>query len=175
MARKPNGDFPENVIRSDPEAFEDPLSNYDPPPYADELERTLCEGDVGELIQMTPFATVSPDDTIEHAVKVMADDDSFSLMVVEGGKPEGPLVGVLSERDVLEQVSERWDEVKDKPLRDVMTPEPSFVYANDPPAKVINLMATGNFRRVPVLDADDHVVGVVGPKRITGFLFEQIG
>ena len=163
-------DYPDNVIHSDPEAFEDPLCNYDPPDYADDLERALCEGEIGEMLQMTPFATSSPDVTMEQAVKLMAGQDSFSLMVVENGR----VLGVVSERDVLTQVAERYQEVKDKPLREVMTPEPAVVYANDPPAKAVNLMATGNFRRLPVLNEDDQIIGVVGPKRTTAFLFERI-
>ncbi len=163
-------DYPENVIHTDPQGFVDPLSNYDPPVYEDDLERDLCEGQVGEMLRITPFAIISPDVTIEDTVRRMANEDSFALMVVEDGK----LLGVVSERDVLDQVAERYDEVKGMALREVMTPEPAVVYANDPPAKAINLMATGGFRRLPVLDEDDRIVGILGPKRVTVFLFQHI-
>jgi len=163
-------DFPESVLNSDPQDFKDPLSNYDPPPYADELERVLCEGAIGELIQVGDFIAVSPNTTIREAIHKMIVDEHFSVLVVEGGK----LVGVVSERDVLRQVAERYDQVKDRPLREVMTPEPAVVYVNDPPAKAINLMATGGFRRLPLLDENDNIVGVIGPKRTTGLLFEHV-
>lgn len=163
-------DYPESVIRSDPEAFEDPLSNYDPPVYADKLEEALCEGQLVGMLDIAPFSTIRPDDTIETAVKRMASDSTFTLLVMEGEK----LLGVISERDVLEQVAEQYDAVKDRPLREVMTPEPAFVRAIDSPAKAINLMATGGFRRLPVLDEQDRVVGCIGAKRTTAFLFDRL-
>lgn len=163
-------DYPENVLNSDPEDFRDPLSNYDPPPYADELGRMLCEDEIGQLIEVGDFIAVSPDTPIKDAIHKMIVDEHFSVMVVQDGK----VLGVVSERDVLRQCAQRYDEVKDRPLREVMTPEPAVVYTNDPPAKAINLMATGNFRRLPLLDENDHIVGVIGPKRTTGLLFEHV-
>ncbi len=163
-------DYPDSVIKPDPQAFEDPLSNYDPPVYADNLEEALCEGRIGEMLDIAPFSAISPNDTIETAVKRMAGNSTFTLLVMEGEK----LLGVISERDVLEQVAERYDEVKDRPLHEVMTPEPAYVRALDAPAKAINLMATGGFRRLPVLDEHDHVIGCIGAKRTTAFLFQRI-
>ena len=163
-------DYPDSVIRSDPEAFEDPLSNYDPPVYADKLEEEMCEGNISEMLEIAPFSTISPNDTIETAVKRMAGDSTFTLLVIDGEK----LLGVISERDVLEQVAEQYAQVKDRPLREVMTPEPAYVRALDAPAKAINLMATGGFRRLPVLDEHDRVIGCIGAKRTTAFLFKRI-
>lgn len=170
MTDQTPSEFPKNVLDADPQAFEDPLSNYDPPQYADLLERDLCEGTIAQMIKITPFATVSPEITIAEAVKRMAGEDSFALLVVDGDR----LLGVVSERDMLEQVAESYEQVKDLPLRKVMTPEPEVVHLDDPPARAINLMATGGIRRLPVLDEDDRVVGVIGPKRTIAFLFEHL-
>ena len=47
---------------------------------------------------------------------------------------------------------------------------PVVVYSTDVPAKAINLMTTSGFRHIPVLDVDDKLVGVLGPRRLTRYL-----
>jgi hypothetical protein len=73
-------------------------------------------------------------------------------------------------RDVLTRMSEHYERVRLQPVRAIMTPQPVFLYETASPAKVINLMAVGGFRHVPVLDVDNRVVGVVGPRRILNYL-----
>ena len=152
-----------------PGDFEDPLSNYDPPVYADELERALSEATVGTM-RIRPFTTVPPDTLISKAIAIMAENDFFGLMVVENDR----LVGIFSERDVLDKIAENFEATKNRPISDFMTPDPRCVYETASPAQALNLMAVGDFRRVPVLGVDDQVVGIIGPKRVTTFLEEFI-
>ena len=42
----------------------------------------------------------------------------------------------------------------------------------DSPAKAIAIMALGGFRHVPILNVDDNVVGIVGPRRINTYLHQ---
>ena len=56
-----------------------------------------------------------------------------------------------------------------------MTPNPVCVYETDNAAKAINVMAVGGFRRVPVLNVEDRVIGIIGPKRTVRFLQDYIG
>ena len=148
----------------DPE-FHDPLKNYRPTPPVDDLERALCEGEVGSL-PTTPFASVPPTITIEQAVRKMAQFDVGCLLVVEQQK----LLGLFTQRDLLNRVAERYEQIKDQAVSSIMTPEPVVVRNTDNPAKAINLMAVGGFRHIPVLDIDGHVVGLLGPRRITAYL-----
>ena len=152
-----------------PGEFEDPLSNYDPPDYADQFERVLSETKVAAM-DIKPFITTEPTTTIGEAIKLMANSDFFCLLVTENDR----LIGIVSERDILNRVAEQLDEVRDKPLRDIMTPDPVVVYETDSPAKAINLMAVGNFRRIPVLGVDDKPIGILGPKRVTRFIQQYL-
>lgn len=145
--------------------FEDPLSNYDPAEYADDLERVLAEDRVGDF-EVTPFASTAPDARIADVIARMAGETYYSIIVVEDRKP----VGIFSERDVLNKVATDFDAVKDRPIRELMTPDPVCVYETDSPAKALNLMAVGGFRRIPVLGLDDRVIGVIGPRRTVRFL-----
>lgn len=148
----------------DPE-FRDPLKNYQPTPPVEDFERALCEGQVGTL-PITPFACVPSSITVEQAVRKMAQFDVGCLLVVDQQK----LVGLFTQRDLLDKVTEQYESLREHSIRDVMTLNPIFVRDTDDPAKAINLMATGGFRHIPVLDVDDNLVGLLGPRRITAYL-----
>jgi len=137
--------------QTEPGTFSDPLSDYSEPEYADELERALAEDALTDM-DITPFEAVPP--TI------------YSMMIVEDGK----LVGIFTERDVLTKVAEQYETVREQPISSVMTPNPVSVYDIEPPAKALNLMTIGGFRHIPVLNADDKVVGIVGPQRTSTYL-----
>ncbi len=148
--------------------FEDPLKDYSTPTYADETEQRLCEGRVGDL-QITPYITVDANQTVEQTLRMMAEKDIAYMMVVDDGR----LAGIFSERDVLHKVAEQYQQIKSRPLRDVMTAKPVVVYDSDSPAKALNLMVIGGFRHLPVLNVDDQIVGVLGPRRVTAYLCQQ--
>lgn len=147
-------------------AFSDPLSDYSSPEFDDELEEALCDNDMTAM-QITPMVTVNLETTVAKTMQVLADNGVACAMVIDDDQK---LHGVFTERDVLDKVAEHYPMVKDLPVRVVMTHEPVCVYDMDMPAKALNLMATGNFRHVPVLDVDDRLVGVLGPRRVTSFL-----
>ncbi len=147
------------------EDFQDPLENYDPKQFADPLEEALATQPVVE-IQSTPYASVAPDTRIADAVNKLATLHVACLLVEQDGK----LVGVFSDRDVVNRVALEYDEVKDRPVSEVMTPKPVFVYDTDSAASVLTVMAVSGFRHVPVVTLDGTIVGIVSPHRITGFL-----
>jgi CBS domain-containing protein len=154
-----------NLTPRDPDAFRDPLENYDPKVYKDPLEEALAEKTVGEICH-EPFVTISPEATVHEAVKKLAGLHVACLLVAEAGK----LVGVFSDRDVLEKVALEFDDVKDRPLRELMTENPVYVYQTDSSAAALAVTAVCGFRHVPVLDLEHNVVGIVSPQRVTTFL-----
>lgn len=156
--------------KSPPGEFVDPLSNYDPPAYEDDLERSIMEDRISSM-QITPMDTIRPTVTVEQAVRRMGELDVACLMITDD---HGKLVGILSERDVLNRVADHWETVSRQPVSSVMTTSPVVAYVTESPAKALNLMAVGGFRHVPVLDVDDRVVGILGPRRVTKYLRRYI-
>lgn len=149
-----------------PGEFVDPLQNYDAPEYADPFERDLCEHTVDE-IDHKPVLSIATDATIAQAMRMLVDHDAACLTIVDAdNKP----VGILSERDILNKVVDDLDRMKDRPVTEVMTAKPYCVYRTDCPAQVFNLMGTGGFRHVPVLNADGKLVGLIGTRRILRWL-----
>lgn len=145
--------------------FSDPIEQYEHPEPSDPLERALTQGMVSQ-IQHMPYRVIDAQTPVRVALDQMSHNDFFCLMVVRGAK----LVGLFSERDVLNRVAEQYDQVKDRPVGDLMTPNPVTVYSIDPPAQALRVMTEGGFRHVPVLNIDNTVSGIIGPKRTTAFL-----
>ena len=147
------------------EAFQDPLENYDPPEYNDPLAEALVELTVSEM-EVTPYASVTPDTTVKAAMERLVGDHIACLMVED----EGRLVGVFGDRDVLDRVALEYDEVHDQPVSEHMTTEPVYVCESDSAAAVLNVMAVSGYRHVPVVSGDGKVVGIVSPNRLTRFM-----
>lgn len=152
-----------------PEEFKDPLGDYEPKTYEDPLAETLAEETVA-TIRCQPCAEVTPDTTIYHAMQALAGLSISSLLVVDSGK----LVGVFTERDALERVAANFQELKDSPVTEVMTANPVVVYDTDPAGAALSAIAVAGYRHVPVLDSNEHVVGVVSPRRVLSFIRERL-
>ena len=150
------------------EDFIDPLQDFEPKTYADNIQAALAEQDVMS-IQHAPFATISHEQSVEEGVRQLAEMNVGCLLVVDDGK----LVGVFSDRDVLDKASLEYDDVKDKPVSEVMTPNPVYVYETDAAASALCVMAVNRHRHVPILDLNENVVGIIGPYRVTSFLMEK--
>ena len=82
------------------------------------------------------------------------------------------LCGIFTERDVLNKVI-GVEGTLDRPVADLMTPDPESVHENDPIRKAVLAMHHGGFRNVPVVDSEDHVVSCVRHKDIVHYLVEH--
>jgi predicted transcriptional regulator len=153
----------------EPEEFQDPLQNYDPKSYKDPLEKALAEETV-TAIHCTPVATITPDTPIHVAVTTLAGMQVACLLVEEDGR----LVGVFSDRDVLDRIALEYEQVKDRPVGEFMTTDPIYAYENDSAAAALSIMAVSGVRHVPVTNIDQKVIGIVSPQRVTEFLRKHV-
>ena len=85
---------------------------------------------------------------------------------------EGRLAGIFTERDLVARALGT-EGAREQPVEDWMTPDPDRVTQADPIRKAIRLMRRGGFRNVPIVDAQDGVVGCVRHKDIINYLAEH--
>jgi len=111
--------------------------------------------DTVERLINGPAVEVHTDDTLTRIAELMV-EDSIGLVVVRG---EQPLVGVVSERDIVRAVAEGADLESDR-AGDVMALETVSVACDATIAEAAQMMIDGGMRHLPVLK-DDRVVGVV--------------
>lgn len=154
-----------DASQTDPDAFEDPLSDYEPAEYKSELHRVLAEDTVSSL-ESSPFVQVTAASSIREAVQALHESKVSSLLVVEDDK----LVGIFTERDMLEKVADQYAQQASHPVREVMTSSPTVVYETDPVGTAVAAIAVAGHRHVPVLKIDGTIAGIVSPRRVLSFL-----
>jgi CBS domain-containing protein len=122
--------------------------------------------------------SIDTDKSVAYAAKMMRDEDVGIAPIVEGDR----LVGVLTDRDVtVRVVAEGRDpeqvKVTEVASRDVVTLDP-----DQDLDEALRLMARHQVRRLPVVEEDGRLVGVVAQadvaqdadKKRTGEVVEQI-
>jgi CBS domain-containing protein len=84
---------------------------------------------------------------------------------------DGRLVGALTERDIFGRIV-GGDIDLDQPVDTMMTTELNHLHLEETVRDAIALMQTGRYRNVPLLDDEDHLVGVIRPTDILKYLAE---
>ena len=85
--------------------------------------------------------------------------------------PAGRLLGVLTERDIFGRLVSP-DVDLSQPVERLMVDHPNTLHLDEPVRRAIELMQTGTFRNVPLVDGDGVLVGVVRPVDILKYLAE---
>jgi len=111
-----------------------------------------------ELMTENP-SCITPETTAQEAARLMEDKDVGSLPVVDKGTKH--LVGIVTDRDLALRVLGR-GEAGSLPVRSVMSQKNlACVRAEDDIDEVEKLMASHQVRRIPVIDGQNQIVGVI--------------
>jgi len=99
---------------------------------------------------------LSPDQTIREAASLMADIDVGSLPVGENDR----LVGMITDRDIVIRAVAQ-GKSPDTKVAEVMSKEMLYCSETDEIDAVARNMAKAQVRRLPVINADKRLVGIV--------------
>ncbi|MGK2850276.1 MAG: CBS domain-containing protein [Candidatus Limnocylindrales bacterium] len=86
--------------------------------------------------------------------------------------PEDRLLGVLTERDIFSRIVGGTVDLT-QPVENLMTTEPRTLDLDQTIRDAIELMQTGRYRNVPVVDEHGHLAGVVRQSDIIRYLAES--
>ena len=99
---------------------------------------------------------VNPDQTIREAAHLMAEIDAGALPVGENDR----LVGMITDRDIaIRAVAE--GKSPDTKVRDIMSNEMLYCFDNQDVEDVARNMGKNQVRRLPVLNQDKRLVGIL--------------
>ena len=100
--------------------------------------------------------TVTPDQTAREAASFMLGADAGSIPVTDGDK----LIGMITDRDIAVRgvASGRGT---DTPVRDLMSDGVICAHESDDVSDVASKMADAQVRRLPVIDDDERLCGIV--------------
>jgi CBS domain-containing protein len=101
--------------------------------------------------------SMSPDDTMQLAAQAMDELNVGVVPVCDGDR----LCGMVTDRDIAIRGVAQGRRPESTPLRDVMSSDPLWCLEDEPLEKAIDQMRDAQVRRLPVVDRDRHLVGIL--------------
>ncbi len=101
--------------------------------------------------------TIEPATTLAAAAKILADNRIGALVVTGAG---GRIVGILSERDIVQALAARGAAALDAAASEVMTRKVATCSAADTISSIMERMTEGKFRHVPVVE-QGQLAGII--------------
>ena len=105
------------------------------------------------------LAIIEPEKTVFEALKLMADKNIGSVIVMDGIR----YLGILSERNYARQVVLLNKSSKQLPVREIMRTDLPKLSKNDPIEKCMEIMAQLNVRYLPVVE-NETLIGLISVK-----------
>ena len=100
---------------------------------------------------------VTAETTVSEAAQLMKSDDVGSLPVLDGEQ----LAGMVTDRDIVIRAIAEGKDPRGMPVREVASRELVKVNADDDLSSALQLMASQQVRRLPVVDDDGRLVGIL--------------
>jgi CBS domain-containing protein len=108
-------------------------------------------------IMTSKLCTIDADKSVAYAAKMLRDEDVGLAPIVEGDR----LIGTLTDRDIAIRVVAEGRDPEGTTVREVATTELVTVDPHQDLDEALRLMAEHQVRRVPVVEEDGRLVGIV--------------
>jgi len=112
--------------------------------------------------------TISPNEIVFNALKIMAEKNIGSLLVSDGNK----LVGIMSERDYARKVILYGKSSKELTVKEIMSSMIVYVSPDQNVEDCMVLMTNKKVRHLPVLDGD-KLVGIISIGDVVKAVIEE--
>ena len=142
-----------------------PLHELSLAPPESDVERYLLEDRIASLDPREPLV-VAPSTPLAQVLHSLVEHSVGCVVVVE----EGRVTGIFSERDALMRAGAEAARLADRPVSELMTPNPEMLRADAKIAFAVRLMDEGHYRHVPVIDQQGRLVGIISVRDILRYL-----
>ena len=132
-----------------------------------------AKDDVERHILTDPLSSLGPGSapsvglgaTVGEALERLAGASRGCLLVVDGERT----VGIFSERDVVTRYDPLAPGARERPVEELMTPDPETLDIEAPVAFALQRMCGGGYRHIPVT-RDGEVVGLVSARDLLRYI-----
>lgn len=100
---------------------------------------------------------VTPDTTLKQVAEVMESEDIGSVPVLDGEQ----LSGMITDRDIVIRAVAKGKNPDGMPVREIFSRDVVSIGPEDDLSDALQLMATHQVRRLPVVDDENRLVGIV--------------
>lgn len=101
--------------------------------------------------------SIAPSATVLDAAIYMNDKKIGALLVLDQGR----LVGIVTERDIMQRVVAQRRDPAETAVEEVMTTEVACCQTDTSLEEVRGVMKNRRIRHLPVIDADEHLVALI--------------
>ena len=136
------------------------------------FDTSLLSEPLGVLPTRSPLV-FGPRDSVSAAMNAMQRQHRGCVMVTEDGTTSTALVGIFTERDVLNRIIGQGRNPALIQLEEVMHEDPESLPTTARVAWVLNKMSVGGFRHVPVVDEDGRLAFVISVRDVVQFLVDH--
>jgi CBS domain-containing protein len=112
-----------------------------------------------EVMTKNPVCCL-PDDLVVKAAGLMQGGNIGSIPVIENAQTQ-KLVGIVTDRDLALKIVARGLDAKTTKVEAVMTRKVVTCLSGDDLQKVLDAMSKHQLRRIPVVDKDNKLVGII--------------
>ncbi len=143
------------------------LSDVETQVHPSDIEQDLLSRPLGELATRN-YVEVAPDHSVRETLQEWIEANQHCVIVTEGDA----IVGIVTERDVVNKLAHDPTRHADSPIRDYMTPDPTTLESDVPVAFGLNRMMVGGYRHIPIVH-DGKLKGVVSVRDVLAYLTTQ--
>jgi len=111
---------------------------------------------IREIMTSNP-STIEPDKPVAEAARIMKQEDAGVVPVTENGR----LTGMVTDRDIAVRVVAEGKDPQATPVREVASKDLVTIDPQQDLDEALRLMAQHQIRRLPVVEEDGRLVGVV--------------
>lgn len=101
-----------------------------------------------------------PDDMVAKVAQLMQSGNIGSIPVIENEQTQ-KLVGIVTDRDLALKIVAQGQDAKSTKVEAVMTRQIVTCRAEDDLQKALDTMAEHQLRRIPIVDTDNKIVGII--------------
>src|SRR6266700_4144301 len=112
-----------------------------------------------EIMTKDPMCCL-PGDTVDQAAQLMKDEDVGPVPVV-ADQTTKRLLGIVTDRDLAVKVVAEARQIAAVKVEEVMTRDPVTCHVDDDLQKAIDAMEKHQVRRIPVVDDNNQIVGII--------------
>ena len=102
-----------------------------------------------------------PSDLVADVAQLMKNEDIGPVLIVDESNNGKRLVGIVTDRDLALKVVGEGRDPNSTRVEDVMTGSLVTCRANDDVENAMRAMAQNQLRRIPVVDDNDQLVGII--------------
>ncbi len=118
---------------------------------------------------LNPHHPISIDDTasVKETLQLLQDNKIGCIVLTN---KEGKVSGIFSERDVVLKIILKDISLGKTPISEFMTKEPKTATMTTTIAFALNMMSSGGYRHVPIVDDESFPIGIISVKDIVDHL-----